>query len=845
MEVLTPKRQEPPHSHTNIGDCCLNNKNEEDADPQSEQRNQEAESTSEPGDRDEKGAQVHNLNKDISRGSSESGEVLAVYQQWHLKVLERSSAKSSSPFSVGPGDMVFKGSVFEKWAREEKDIARPSKKHQWSGQSATDRVTAVKKTTVTRKEEITLPQLEAKLDPLAVCAHDAPSACGLKRKLHKDFFPSAEVFRTVDNLTINTGKELRAQRIFSVESIVKAITRRSWSDLEKLRAIWVWLCHNIEYDLSGYLGLSEKLCSAKQVIEQGRGICCGYSDICLEMCREVGIECQEVSGHGKGIGYQLGQSYRNIKSNHMWNAVQLDGHWYLLDACWGAGKVDMDSKTFVKRYDDFYFLTDPEDFIDSHYPDDPRWQLLEGPITLEEFETRAFKTSDFFHLGLQLQHPKHFLLVTEGGEAVLSLSSSSPAEFTYEISQKGDGEFKSVSSSFGLLTVSRLGMQLRLLPPARGTYNIMVFARPAGSTGSFCWVCSFLLECPEPKVSEERPENPFVYWGLQPNASSLGLEYCNHGAEPVLVENGSLELQLKTSRPLMMVCELSHKELEPTLSRRCIANQIESHRLTCHVLCPCRGFYRLSVFVTDYDRSDKSFQNAGNFLLLCQRDPVNLNQLFPANLSPACGPGIRTARAGLSKFSHTGGIINMPEGKCNITFHNSKDFDLYAVLDKEPHKIADYPPERHVLLTYVDSKVTLSITLPESGVYRLGLYGKTTPGQEFSLLCDFVLLSSSKSNWPPFPCFYMGWLRGCVLFEPRSGLLQPRSRVRFRVRVPGAGRVVVVGEGQTDLQLNRNQVWEGEVFTGASGSQLRVVSSTDREATQMVVMMSFDVLSQE
>ncbi|KAJ8372359.1 hypothetical protein AAFF_G00289920, partial [Aldrovandia affinis] len=86
------------------------------------------------------------------------------------------------------------------------------------------------------------------------------------------------------------------------------------------------------------------------------------------MCRAVGIECEEVAGHSKGIGYRQGQSYRDTDSAHMWNAVRLGGHWYLLDACWGAGRVDLDNKAFIKRYDDFYFLPDPEDFIDSHRP---------------------------------------------------------------------------------------------------------------------------------------------------------------------------------------------------------------------------------------------------------------------------------------------------------------------------------------------------------------------------------------------------------------------------------------------------------------------------------------------
>lgn len=149
-------------------------------------------------------------------------------------------------------------------------------------------------------------------------------------------------------------------------------------------------------------------------------------------------------GHSKGIGYRQGQSLKNVKSDHLWNAVLLGGQWFLLDACWGAGRVDMEHESFVKRlerswslmflfmelktscsqtcclpllppprrFDDFYFLTDPEEFIYTHFPDEEQWQLLEAPIPLEEFEKRVFKTSAFFNMGLRLLHPPHAHVLT-------------------------------------------------------------------------------------------------------------------------------------------------------------------------------------------------------------------------------------------------------------------------------------------------------------------------------------------------------------------------------------------------------------------------------------------------
>lgn len=46
---------------------------------------------------------------------------------------------------------------------------------------------------------------------------------------------------------------------------------------------YVFVC--LEYDLEGYLGLSQKICSSDEVIRTGKGVCSGYSGLCVEMCR--------------------------------------------------------------------------------------------------------------------------------------------------------------------------------------------------------------------------------------------------------------------------------------------------------------------------------------------------------------------------------------------------------------------------------------------------------------------------------------------------------------------------------------------------------------------------------
>ncbi|XP_051514906.1 kyphoscoliosis peptidase-like [Myxocyprinus asiaticus] len=779
---------------------------------------------------------------------------VVLHKEWTLKIgrssitdVNRGTCKMTErPEVLINAKEPVKSSVFEKWEMMDRDGQRTLAQCQLSEdskKSCTFRL--MKKTTMKKEEEprkdLKMPsthsgKLRDSRDNKSTL--NEPSS---RRILPKDLIPNPEVFSKVDAQAINVGRELGSKEIFSVTAITQAITDGVSSDLEKLRAIWIWLCHNIEYDVTGYLGLTEKICCPEQVIVTGRGVCCGYSSVCLQMCREAGIECREVSGHGKGIGYQQGQSYQNTKSSHMWNAVCLEGHWYLLDACWGAGRVDLDNRAFIKRYEEFYFLTDPENFINSHFPDEEEWQLLESPIQLEEFEKRVLKTSDFYRLNLTLIYPKHFLLVTENDEATVLMGFPQPVDFTYQISQRSGSEQQQLSNSTGLMSTTQSTMKLRLMPLNSGTYDIMVFACPGNTSRTFSWVCSFQLKCLAPKISEELPENPYLTWGLQQDAMSVGLKPCKYGNDIILLESGSFELHLKTTRPLMMLCELSHKDLDKTLAEKCLAIQTEPDQLTCNILCPYLGYYRLSVFVREWENAADSFQNAGNFLLHCTGCPVNLNELFPHGLISSCGPGTRALEAGLTRFSHAEALVYTQQGKCNITFQNHQDLDLHGVLTKEKYNQPENPLLNHVFFTYNGSNVTVSISLPECGVYKLGLYGKTSFKQEFSLLCDYILKNTSMNKWSPFPCTYKAWKKGSVLFEPRTGMLEPFSWVRFRLRVPGTRKVSVQGEQRVDLQLSKSRVWEGEVFTGR-GPQLKLAASQSETSNEMAILLSFSVL---
>ena len=60
------------------------------------------------------------------------------------------------------------------------------------------------------------------------------------------------------------------------------------------------------------------------------------------------------------------------------------------------GEGYLDGRNFVKSFEEFYFCTEPEYYFESHYPENNKWQLINPPLSPEEFIKRA-KFTPYFH----------------------------------------------------------------------------------------------------------------------------------------------------------------------------------------------------------------------------------------------------------------------------------------------------------------------------------------------------------------------------------------------------------------------------------------------------------------
>ncbi|XP_054832397.1 kyphoscoliosis peptidase-like [Eublepharis macularius] len=253
----------------------------------------------------------------------------------------------------------------------------------------------------------------------------------------------------------------------SVEDLVRVLLQETYSDLEKIRAIWIWTCHHIEYDVKGYHDKANRSCEPTDVLRSGKSVCAGYAGLFEQMCSIAGIQCKKLSGYSKGYAYKPGHVFEG-EPDHAWNAVFLHGRWHLLDSTWGSGIVDDSCTKFTFRYDEFYFLTHPALFIADHFPEDHEWQLLKPRLTLQQFECSIRCRPAFYSEGLIAATPATTVIHTENGKATIFVETHSPALFLFKLNEAKEN---------CLLTLQRNGMKLEVYPHQTGTHCLQIYAK--------------------------------------------------------------------------------------------------------------------------------------------------------------------------------------------------------------------------------------------------------------------------------------------------------------------------------------------------------------------------------
>ncbi|XP_077147398.1 kyphoscoliosis peptidase [Ranitomeya variabilis] len=527
----------------------------------------------------------------------------------------------------------------------------------------------------------------------------------------------------------------------TVEELVKSLVKMARTDLEKVRAIWIWICHHIEYDLEALEDKSKWCGDPNQILLTGKGACEGYASLFETMCRLAAIKCLKIGGYSKGHCYELGQTFSD-ETNHAWNAVYLNKKWHLLDSTWGAGLTDSSSSKFNFRYNEFYFLTHPALFIEEHFPDNQNWQLLQVPLSLKQFEGNLCHKSSFYNAGLIASYPETLQVETVNGKATFSIEGHLPALFSFTLNK---------TEKPGLLILTKHGMQLEVYPQATGRHRLELYTKPYDSTKeAYETVVEYIISCGSVDPVLRIPRELDVVVGPSWLTDKKGFLQLTSRDPVINTLDGRCTIGFTLAKRNVVIATLHSELIKPGDERKHVLQTLRGNRVEFKVHLPQPGHYALKMHSSS---GQGKFECFCNYLIICTNPDVSWPP-FPKKLQNPVGPTALMEKKGLLQPSCRDPIIYSSNGQLSISFTLKDNLKILTALLNNDLSLSDCGGKRYIMQTQRGQHLELQVSLPQSGSYVLQIFAdsKSSP-INFEYIGNYLICCSSietSSNEAPF-----------------------------------------------------------------------------------------------
>ncbi|XP_013400445.1 hillarin [Lingula anatina] len=478
-----------------------------------------------------------------------------------------------------------------------------------------------------QQEQEELAKLERAIDTENDFNRSLPPDVAPPEVKKMDFFEKSD--SAVQRLDMQAIEVAKSDDLTTFTDLVRNLTKDCCNELEKARAIFRWITvknlNKMEFsddlDPDTPLGL---LRGIKLGIES-------YHVLFKRLCSYAGIHCEIIRGYSKGSGYKAGRKMSR-RFRNSWTAVCVDGSWHFINCQWGArftrgkhfedelgqgqitspgqGQGNVINEELQYRCEEFYFLTDPEDHIFEHFPDDKKWQLMEPAISMEEFIRLPVVKAPFFNKGLRFATRYISILWTHSGRAEVRIGvpNASRADFAAKIDPHHPPSAASRESGTGSVLCRRIDNEVLFTAkvPQPGIYFLKIFVADDPSTTMEC-ACVFQINCTDVDKSSSRRHYPNVHiLGATAHAKGLGISPVAR-FDPYVVHDKESDycFRILTKRN----CRISHtfvyfgKSVSSALENTQFAMIYEKD--PDHVGFRLRmiknGFYMLSVFAAELD----------------------------------------------------------------------------------------------------------------------------------------------------------------------------------------------------------------------------------------------------
>ena len=557
----------------------------------------------------------------------------------------------------------------------------------------------------------------------------------------------------------------------SVEKLSKYLTSPWEGDRSKAYAIFRWVSFNVAYDVDGFFGRTEKKsCDPGSVLKHKVSVCAGYANLFEGLGKAAGLQVHIIQGYAKGYGFEPGQQFKD--TNHAWNAIQVNGEWFICEPTWGAGYLGNDL-TFHRSPNVAMFLMDPEYAISSHYPVDEQWQLLDQPISKEEFEKLVVPSGRIHEMGVELLSHKESIYKIEDADNIEMTFYSPLLKILRGELKDSSGKEKEGRKWTQILPCGLNKVKLRAHFPAPGKYKLCLYVRDAVSNNQWHHGIEYVIHASK---GVEKNRGGFPQLGSE--FYDMGF-HLDHPLENIVSEDGEACISLENYNSQISSVS-GHLDLvgkEKRLKKEfhgfalCFSEKTNSgYRVQVH--CPLAGEYTLKIFAKHSEEG-----RADTFV--CGYNITALDGVGPLPGFPRMTHGFDTW--GLELIAPRQNIY-VPNGQASARIRSPDDISLTGYLMKGNQHL-----DNGLCFTKtVDGVCTILAHAPEVGEFQLNLFGKRPDSKDSEFMASFMIKSDKAANANPgFPYLkdeFREW--GLELVDQLANIVSHDGRVTVTLSHP-------------------------------------------------------------
>ena len=207
------------------------------------------------------------------------------------------------------------------------------------------------------------------------------------------------VFKIFKNTSIlNYVKKAPSKRQLKLESITDYLWAYKADHtyvLDFYSIFFYYLCTNIQYDIKEINKNEENL---NKIFQSGYANSLQFCKLFEFMCKKNLLRVKRIEGFCKSMElphYKKGSDVTVV--NHYWNAIYINKEWYFCDLTFGSGGVKPRNEYKKAYFNPYYFLTPPDNLIETHRPIEDIWQMTTKIIPINQFSfSKEINIGDFY-----------------------------------------------------------------------------------------------------------------------------------------------------------------------------------------------------------------------------------------------------------------------------------------------------------------------------------------------------------------------------------------------------------------------------------------------------------------